>query len=120
MVAEVERWERSLRKGFTRLAVLELLAADDDYGYGLLAKLEEAPGPWSTTEATVYPLLHDLEERGFLEADWRAVEEGVPPRKYYSLTPLGAELLSALRERWARAREALEDLVVPSDDPGGG
>jgi len=108
---EVERWTRELRKGSTKLALLTLLADAESYGYEILTNLRARAGEHGATEATVYPLLHDLEERGFLRSRWRANEPGVPPRKYYALTREGQLLLDALREAWARYRAEMDRMV---------
>lgn len=114
---EVERWEKELRKGSTKLALLSLLSESESYGYEILNRLKGAgEGLLSSTEATVYPLLHDLEAKGFLASAWRTTEAGVPPRKYYQLTPAGRELLAALRRSWDSFKDAVDDLV----DQGGG
>lgn len=110
--AEVERWTREVRKGSTRLAILALIEERESYGYELLGRLEDrGTAAVSTTEATVYPLLHDLEERGFLDSDWKTTEEGVPPRKYYDLTDSGRELLAALRDAWVSYRDEMDAIV---------
>lgn len=112
VAGEVERWRRELRRGTTRLAVLAVLSQEENYGYGILRTLRaREEGPWSTTEATVYPLLHDLEEGGYLTSSWRTTEAGVPPRRVYALTPSGRELLQELREAWRASRDALDDLL---------
>jgi DNA-binding PadR family transcriptional regulator len=47
----------------------------------------------------VYPLLHRLERRGFVEAIWGQAETG-RRRKYYRLTRAGAEHLERQRRQW--------------------
>ncbi len=103
-----------MRKGSTRLALLALLDQEESYGYAILNQLQEGGrGILSSTEATVYPLLHDLEEKGHLVSNWRSTETGVPPRKYYALTASGRELLEELRDAWSRYRAAMDHLVIP-------
>lgn len=111
--AEVERWTKELRKGSTKLALLTLLGENESYGYEILTNLKTRAGEQAAgaTEATVYPLLHDLEERGFLRSRWRANEPGVPPRKYYALTREGQLLLEALRESWSKYRSDMDRWV---------
>lgn len=47
----------------------------------------------TSTESTVYPLLRRLQKENYLESTWKDSAEGLPPRKYYSLTPVGKEYL---------------------------
>ncbi len=110
--AEVTRWTRELRKGSTRLALLAELSHGESYGYRILSVLRSRGlAALSTSEAAVYPLLHDLETRGFLTSRWKTTEDGVPPRKYYALTAAGAQLHAALRSAWADYRREMEAIV---------
>ncbi len=110
--AEVTRWTRELRKGSTRLALLAELRHGESYGYRILTRLRgRGLAALSTSEAAVYPLLHDLETRGFLTSRWKTTEDGVPPRKYYALTGAGAQLHAALRGAWNDYRNEMEAIL---------
>jgi PadR family transcriptional regulator PadR len=99
--AEAARWAKELGKGATRLALLSVLDAGESYGYEILATLRgKGARTIGTTEAAIYPLLKDLEGKGHLRSRWKATEDGVPPRKYYTLTSTGSKLLAALRLEW--------------------
>ena len=50
-------------------------------------------------EGALYPALHRLERKGFLEEEWRESETG-RQAKYYSLTPEGRAQLRTERKRW--------------------
>ena len=76
------------------------------HGYALMKASGLASG-------TLYPILSRLAERGWLEKAWEMNEEtSGPPRRFYTLTPLGrAQLkdaveLSDLRSRGKTARAA--------------
>ncbi|MHA1732625.1 MAG: winged helix-turn-helix transcriptional regulator [Promethearchaeota archaeon] len=59
--------------------------------------LRELPSALELREvkrATFYHALKELHRRGFVEVDARP---GVPPRKYYSLTPLGRRFILTIR-----------------------
>ena len=99
--AEAARWAKEFGKGATRLALLAVLESGESYGYEILATLRaKGARAVGTTEAAIYPLLKDLEAKGYLKARWKATEDGVPPRKYYALTGQGTRLLAALRLEW--------------------
>lgn len=103
---------RELRKGSTRLALLAVLSEKESYGYEILTGLRKKGAvAWGSTEATVYPLLHDLEAAGFLASRWAATDAGVPPRKYYKLTATGVQLLEALRGAWKQYKNEMDTLV---------
>jgi PadR family transcriptional regulator, regulatory protein PadR len=50
-------------------------------------------------EGTLYPLLTRLKNAGLLSYRWVESNAG-PPRKYYSLTPVGEKFLDELRNTW--------------------
>jgi len=108
----VEQWSREVRKGSARLGLLALLAKGENYGYEIVRGLkEQGLLRQGATEATIYPLLHDLEATGFVKAKWRTTNNGVPARKYYKLTPEGRRLWPALVNEWVRIRAEIDRLV---------
>ncbi|MGV9374506.1 PadR family transcriptional regulator [Nonomuraea sp. NPDC003707] len=92
--------KRSLRMTMPTQAVLRALLRDPGHDrYGLeVCELAELPS------GTVYPILARLEQIGWVESRWEDPEthvaEGRPRRRYYRITPGGAE---QAREavRWA-------------------
>lgn len=83
------------------LRVLRVLLDDVTSGhYGL--ELSKAAG---LPSGTIYPILARLEKHGWLQGTWESidpVQEGRPPRRYYTLTGEGAR----------DARAAIEDAVA--------
>jgi DNA-binding PadR family transcriptional regulator len=76
-------------------AVLLAVRAGHRYGFDIM----DVTG---LPDGTVYPILRRLEDRGALKGRWEADEtaraDRRPPRRYYELTPLGADAaLEALR-----------------------
>ena len=51
----------------------------------------------TVVEGTIYPLLGRLQRDGLLGYEWQESLQG-PPRKYYSLTPLGREIATELQK----------------------
>jgi PadR family transcriptional regulator PadR len=78
-------------KGVLPLVLLRLVADADDYGYSLVLRLHER-GLTDLSEGTVYPALSRLEARGLLGSRLVPSASG-PARKYYEITPAGAEEL---------------------------
>lgn len=83
--------ETELKRGVQTLAVLSLLK-DKQYGYSLLEALSLKH--MNIEAGTLYPMLRRLETQGLLESSWDLVESR--PRKYYSLSPLGEDMLEEL------------------------
>lgn len=77
--------------GFGAVAVLHAIADGRQFGFEIM----DATG---LTSGSVYPTLDRLEEGRLLKSQWEdariAHREGRPPRRYFSLTPAGAEALA--------------------------
>lgn len=91
--------------------ILATLASGPAHGYGVIKAVEELSGGRVKLRAgTLYGALDRLEADGYVKFQGSS-SDGGPPRKYYVLTPAGAELLRAEAERQAaNAQVALERL----------
>ena len=112
MAEDVNRWTQQMRKGSTRLAILQLVSERERYGYEIIAAIRErTDGALEVAEGNVYPALHALEAEGYITSSWREVEPGVPPRKYYGITARGTEHRSMLVEEWKQYAGAITRLL---------
>ncbi len=84
-----------LRRGVIVMAVLSMLQ-EEQYGYSVLKLLSDQG--LDVDQGTLYPLLRRLEGQGLLESHW-SVEEA-RPRKYYSISTRGRELLPQIKKEW--------------------
>lgn len=90
--------------------ILSLLSAGESYGYAIIQEMSRRSGDrlqW--TEGTIYPVLHRLEQKGLIKANWRAAEDG-RKRKYYILLPKGRKLLEKRVEEWSMVNAVLTGL----------
>jgi PadR family transcriptional regulator PadR len=62
-------------------------------------------------EGTLYPLLRRLEAQGLLVSEWRVVDE-TRPRRYYRISPQGAQALEDLKTEWQSITQALGALLT--------
>lgn len=62
-------------------------------------------------EGALYPALHRMERRGWLEAEW-AVTEHHRRAKYYTLTKAGREQLRAEDNAWRRYIEVVGKITA--------
>ncbi|TMR33315.1 PadR family transcriptional regulator [Nonomuraea zeae] len=73
---------------------------------------------------TLYPILARLEQAGWVESRWEDpethVHEGRPRRRYYRITPDGAEQSRAAIARAQRRRPVPGRLLRPGPVTGGG
>jgi len=108
---ESGRAQNEFSRGALELAVLALIRTKPRYGYDLLTALGEATdGLLAVKEGTVYPILHRLEDAGYLSATWEAEGRGLP-RKYYALTRAGQGRLRVLRGEWGRLVAGMTQLM---------
>ena len=108
---ETKGAQRELSRGTLELAVLALIQSKPRYGYDLLTSLIEATdGALDVKEGTLYPVLHRLEDAGYIEASWQA-EGRAAPRKYYGLTKDGKQRLTMLRTEWERLASGMTQLL---------
>jgi PadR family transcriptional regulator PadR len=103
----LERWSSQARKGYFEMLMLARLQAGRAYGYQIVAALKQAPGFENLAEGTVYPVLTRMKNDGLVTAEWVAEDTG-PPRKYYTTTPLGADVLAAMKTVWNRMGDVLD------------
>lgn len=80
-----------LKKGILEICILAIIADVPIYGYDIIEKLQEVG--LDITEGTLYPLLSRLRQEGLVTSTIQESTIG-PSRRYYSLSPKGAELLS--------------------------
>ena len=100
-------------KGALGLLLLQLLSAQEDYGYAIVLRLQEH-GFHDLAEGTVYPALTRLESQGLLAARLVRSSSG-PARKYYRPTAAGLTELDRAGRMWHRLVTAVARIVPPPD-----
>ena len=92
--------DQEWKKGSAELLVLSLLEGRGRHGYEISKLIETRSGGALRFHVTsLYPLLHRLEERGWIEGRW--VEKAEQRRRrYYSLTRQGRKVLRSQQESW--------------------
>lgn len=112
MPEDAHRWGQQIRKGSTRLAILQLVSERERYGYEIITSIRaRTGGVLEVAEGNVYPALRALEEEGLVVGSWREVEPGVPPRKYYRITPPGRALRDQMAREWSDYAHAITKLL---------
>lgn len=102
-----------LRRGILVLATLSQLD-EAKYGYSLMQ--EFSSHGLQIEQGTLYPLLRRLEDQGLLVSQWNV--EGSRPRRYYQLSPTGAEVLRSLSQEWTDLVGVIDDLIFLSKKGG--
>ena len=90
--------------------VLSILADGESYGYAIIQRVKElSEGKIEWTDGMLYPVLHWLEDQGYVQSAWRKAESG-RKRKYYRLKPGGKQALRVQREQWQTVNHTLNQL----------
>jgi transcriptional regulator len=96
-----------LLQGTLDLLILRTLALEDMHGWGIAQRIQQVSNNvLQIGQGSLYPALHRLEYKGWIEADWRASENN-RKAKYYALTRSGKKQLEAEIESWGRLAGAV-------------
>ncbi len=96
--------DTDLYSGFIRLHILHHAGKEPLFGLWLIEELGRHG--YKLSPGTLYPLLHRMEERGYLESRKELVDGKY--RRLYTLTPYGREALEAAKEK---VRELFGEIV---------
>jgi PadR family transcriptional regulator PadR len=106
-----KRIRSKIARGSAELAILSLLSKQTLYGFEISKRIEEeSGGALRFNLASLYPMLYELEKRGWLKGKWEANRAG-RDRRYYCLTPAGKKKLAPLRREWNFFFRALNRLA---------
>ena len=95
-------------RGTLDLLVLKTLTLEPMHGWGISQRIEQfSEGLLDVNQGSLYPALQRLEQKGWIESDWRTTENNRRAR-YYSLTPAGRKAVGAETTSWRRYVEAVE------------
>src|SRR5215472_7494173 len=94
----------------TEPLILSLLSKGESYGYALIQEVKRLSGDeieW--TDGMLYPVLHRMEENGWIRSQWVEIENG-RKRKYYSIKKGGLQALKQKRGQWTLISSVLSGL----------
>ena len=93
--------DKSLLSGSTTLLVLKLLEGGEMYGYQMIEELRRrSDRTFELKAGTLYPLLHSLEQQGWVTAREQSGGDTARPRRYYALTEAGRGQLVQKEAEW--------------------
>lgn len=102
---KIENTKAQMRKGVLEFCILSILKKGEAYPSDIIDQLKKSK--MIVVEGTIYPLLTRLKNAEVLEYRWEESKSG-PPRKYYSLSKKGEELLIGLDETWTELVQAVK------------
>ena len=97
-----------MRKGLLEYCILSIISRDEAYASDILDILKTSQ--LLVVEGTLYPLLTRMKNEGLLSYRWQE-STGGPPRKYYTLTPDGQQLLLQLHQEWQSISVAISQIT---------
>lgn len=110
--------DRGLLQGTLELLILTALSWDDAHGYGIARWIEAATDDaLRVEEGSLYPALHRMNAKGWVEAEW-GVSENNRRAKFYRLTDEGRGQLVEKRRGWDRIVEVVGMALAAPADPG--
>lgn len=112
-MSNLENTQAQMRRGVLEFCVLSILSHAEVYPSDIIEKLKEAK--LIVVEGTLYPLLTRLKNAGLVSYKWVESKSG-PPRKYFSLTPLGEKFLEELHGTWDELVEAVNNTTNKTRD----
>jgi PadR family transcriptional regulator, regulatory protein PadR len=96
-----------LLPGTLDLLILRTLQTEAMHGWAISERIEQiSQEVLQVNQGSLYPALHRLEHRGWIEANW-AVSELGRRAKYYQLTASGRRQLAHEADEWERKSAAI-------------
>ena len=78
---DIDEWKSQIKRGTLEFCILQMIDTQSLYGYEIISRLE------------AWPIL--------------AAKEGLPPRKYYTITESGRAYLQAMSCEWEKLLAAV-------------
>lgn len=98
---------KDLLQGTLDLLVLKTLALESMHGWGVAQRIQQlSRDVLQIGQGSLYPALHRLEYRGWIQAEW-APSENNRRAKFYSLTAAGRDQLTEEVAQWDRMAAAI-------------
>lgn len=105
----IDDWKSQIKRGTLEFCILLMIRQKPSYGYEIISTLEKYP-IMAAKENTIYPLLRRLLKEEYISSSWQESVEGLPPRKYYSITDKGQEYLSMMFIEWDNLLDVINEL----------
>lgn len=95
-------------QGTLDLLILRTLSHGPKHGFGVASCIKDTSrGTLSVGEGSLYPALHRMEHKGWIESDWGRTDDN-RRAKFYSITALGEAQLEQQAQHWRRYALAVE------------
>ena len=100
-----------LPQGTLDLLILRTLALGPQHGWGISERIQQiSSDAVQVQQGSLYPALHRLERRGWINARWSASENN-RRAKYYQLTRTGRARLETETTAWRKLVAAVDRIL---------
>lgn len=100
-----------LLQGTLDMLILKIIALGPRHGYSISQRIQQiSKEVLQVQQGSLYPALHRLENRGWLQAQWRDSETG-REAKFYALTKAGRRQLELETVNWKRLSDAISVIL---------
>jgi PadR family transcriptional regulator, regulatory protein PadR len=87
-------------KGTLDMLILKVVALGPIHGYAIAQRIQQiSKDLFQIQQGSLYPALHRLEDRSWLQAEWKQTDTG-REAKFYTLTRQGRKQLQAEVRNW--------------------
>ena len=94
-------------KGTLDMLILKVVASGPIHGYAISQRIQQISQDFfQVPQGSLYPALHRLEERGWLDAEWKDSSTG-REAKFYKLTRKGRKQLETEVLHWEQLSDAV-------------
>jgi transcriptional regulator len=103
--------KNELVQGTLDMLILKSLSGGPLHGYAIVRRIQQASHDFlKVEEGSLYPALHRMERRGWIDARWGPSETN-RKAKYYRLTAAGGTQLKVAARNWDRVVEAIAGVM---------
>ncbi|HEX8763907.1 MAG TPA: PadR family transcriptional regulator [Candidatus Acidoferrum sp.] len=111
----MEQEKAEVLKGTLDMLILKIVAFGPIHGYAISQRIQQISRDFfQVPEGSLYPALHRLEDRGWLQAKWEETDSG-RDAKFYTLTRAGRKRLGAEMVNWERLSEAVALILTAAE-----
>lgn len=101
-----------LLQGTLDLLILRTLELQPLHGVGIADRLEQVTrGVFVVGPGSLFPALHRLADRGWIEGEWGELETG-RRAKFYAITSAGRKRLAEEKRNWIRVSVAVNQVLA--------
>ena len=113
-----KKFQKEMNSGIASLVLLAVLGGSKEpmYGYQIAKHLEDQSRETPLMkQSALYPVLRSLDKNGLLESSVEPSVSG-PPRRYYTITDAGREVLKVWSEIWLHVKTFVDGTLKGTID----